>query len=207
MIWQDTPQAGTTRERLADQLLDDVPELCGNPALASHHSLTEAAQGVALYLDQIEVIPESMDRGQSREMLARALDAAGETTLARRIRLFGNRIIVPAIWTACGRETVWVLDTRQLVSPDDAGMEMILFERVRIVLATFSDVWDATSGQGFLGLRGLDSTAAVILGPAPSARRRQALTTEIRGLCTRYLTHFQVQRGWQTAPAMLTLLS
>lgn len=207
MIWQDTPEAGTSRERIALQLLEDVPALCGNPDLALHPPLNEAAQGVALYLDQIEVIPESMDLRHSRELLARALEASGETTLARRIRLFGNRIIYPAIWTACGRETLWVLDLSQLISPCDTGMEIILFERIRIVLATFADVWDPTSGKGFLGLKGLPLTTALLLGNATLPRKKQALSSEIRSLCVRHLGHFQTQREWQTIPALLTLLS
>ena len=207
MIWQDSNFAGTTREKIADRLLTDVPSLCGNPALASHLPLAEAAQGVALYLDQIEVIPEELDPRQSRELLAHALESAGENVLARRIRLFGNRVIYPASWIACGRETVWVLDTRQLITSRDAGMEMIFFERIRIVLATFADVWDATSGQGFLGLKGMEISAATILGPAPSPRALQALTAEFRALAARHLDHFRTQRGWASAPAILTLLA
>lgn len=207
MIWQDTALAGTPRERLADQILDDVPALCGNPALAGHPVLAHAAHGVALYLDQIEVIPEEMNPGQSREMLAQALDMAGERALARRIRLFGNRIITPATWVACGRETVWVLDTRPLAAPADSGMEMILFERIRIVLTTFADVWDATAGRGFLGLKGLETTAATVLGPSASARTLRPLTTELRARCARHLALLQAQRGWQAAPAILTLLA
>ena len=206
MIWQDdnTP---TSREKIAGQILHDIPTLCGNPALASHGPLAEAAQGVALYLDQIEIIPEEMDVRQSREMLAQALDAAGEGSLARRIRLFGNRIIYPATWIACGHETVWVLDTRQLISPNDAGMEMILFQRIRVVLSTFSDVWDVESGRGFLGLKGLDTTAAILLGKAGPDRTMQGLTLEIRGFCRHHLDGTRKERGWQTSPAILTLLA
>jgi hypothetical protein len=206
MIWQDTNTSGTTREKIADRLLTDVPTLCGNPALASHPPLAEAAQGVALYLDQIEVIPEELDPRQSRELLAHALDAAGEGALARRIRLFGNRVIYPATWIACGRETVWVLDTRQLMTSRDAGMELIFFDRIRIVLATFADVWDATSGRGFLGLKGMELTASIILGPGTSGRALRALTLELRSLAARHLEHFRTQRGWDVAPAILTLL-
>lgn len=208
MIWQDeTTTPGTARTRIAGQLMSDVPSLCGNPALAAHAPLAEAAQGVALYLDQIEVIPEELDVRQSRDMLAQALDAAGEAALARRIRLFGNRIIYPATWIACGRETVWVLDTRHLMNPADAGMEMILFERIRIVLATFADVWDASSGQGFLGLKGLETTAAILLGEPASRRATRDLTREIRALCARHLDQFRKQRDWQATPAILTLLA
>lgn len=206
MIWQDVHTAGTAREKIADRLLSDVPVLCGNPDLALHAPLAEAAQGVALYLDQIEVIPEELDPRQSRELLAHALDAAGESVLARRIRLFGNRIIYPASWIACGRETVWVLDTRHLITSRDAGMEMILFERIRIVLSTFADVWDATAGRGFLGLKGMEVTAATILGVPTPGRPLQKLTQEIRALAARHLELFRIQRGWDTAPAILTLL-
>ena len=207
MIWQDFNGAGTARHRIADRLLTDVPALCGNPALASHLPLAEAAQGVALYLDQIEVIPEELDPRQSRELLALALDAAGEGVLARRIRLFGNRIIYPATWIACGRETVWVLDTRQLITSRDAGMEMIIFERVRIVLATFADVWDATSGRGFLGLKGMDVTASIILGSASAGRSLRALTLELRSLAAQHLESHSKQRRWDESPAILTLLN
>lgn len=207
MIWQDSHSTGTTRAKIADRLLTDVPTLCGNPALASHLPLAEAAQGVALYLDQIEVIPEELDPRQSRELLAHALDAAGEGVLARRIRLFGNRVIYPATWIACGRETVWVLDTRQLITSRDAGMEMIFFERIRIVLATFADVWDATSGKGFLGLKGVEVSATIILGAAASPRSVRPLTLEFRSLATRHLDYFRIRRGWDTAPAILTLLA
>lgn len=207
MIWQDDTTSGTTRDRIAGQLMDDVPVLCGNPALAAHGSLAEAAQGVALYLDQIEVIPEELDLRQSRELLAHALDAAGEGALARRIQLFGNRIIYPATWIACGRETVWVLDTRQLMNPADTGMEMILFERIRIVLATFADVWDATSGRGFLGLKGLETTATILLGESASGRTTRTLAREIHARCTRHLDHFRKQNAWQASPAILTLLA
>ncbi len=207
MFWQDNNSADSARERIAGRILDDIPVLCGNPELASHASLAEAAHGVALYLDQIEVIPEEMDHLQSRDMLAQALDAAGEGTLARRIRLFGNRIIYPATWIACGRETVWVLDVRQLIAPQDTGMELILFERIRIVLTTFSDVWDAASGKGFLGLKGLDATSAILLGDAATPRATRALSTEIRTLCARHLDHFKTQHEWKTRPAILTLLA
>lgn len=207
MIWQDDIHAGTARDRIAGQLLDDVPALCGNPALASHAPLAEAAQGVALYLDQIEVIPEEMNLRQSRDLLAQALDAAGEGALARRIRLFGNRIIYPATWIACGRETVWVLDTAALISPPDSGMEMILFERIRIVLATFSDVWEAKSGHGFLGLKGLETTAAILLGESANSRTIRAMSLEIRTWCARHLDHFRARYGWTATPAILTLLS
>lgn len=206
MIWQDDT-TGTARERIADQLMSDVPSLCGNPALAAHRPLAEAAQGVALYLDQIEVIPEELDLNQSREMLAHALETAGEATLARRIRLFGNRIIYPATWIACGRETVWVLDTRQLMSSADAGMEMILFERIRIVLANFADVWDATSGRGFLGLKGVETAVAILLGESATTRSSRALSREFRTLCARHLDQFRTRRGWQASPAILTLLA
>ena len=206
MIWQDSNLSGTTREKIANCLLADVPTLCGNPALAMHPPLAEAAHGVALYLDQIEVIPEDLDPRQSRELLAHALDAAGEGVLARRIRLFGNRIIYPASWIACGRETVWVLDTRQLITSRDAGMELIFFERIRIVLATFADIWDATSGRGFLGLKGMQVTAAIILGTGSSQRALHKLTLELRSLASRHLDHFRTQRGWDVSPAIITLL-
>lgn len=207
MIWLDTPLAGTSREQLAEKLLDDVPTLCGNPLLADHPCLAEAVQGVALYLDQIEMIPESMNRTLSRELLAQALEAAGEGGLARRIRLFGNRIIGPARWTACGSETVWVLDLQQLAGTGEDGMEMILFDRIRLVLATVADVWDATSGRGFLGLKGLEPAAASITGPSPASRKGRALAAELRGFCAYHLSLLQKQRGWQAAPAMLILLS
>ena len=207
MIWQDTAHTGTARDKIAGQLLEDVPSLCGNKTLSANSSLHQAVQGVALYLDQVEVIPEEIDPRQSRELLAHALETAGESGLARRIRLFGNRIIYPATWIACGGETVWVLDTRQLLAPRDAGMELIFFERMRIVLSTFADVWDAASGKGFLGLKGLPAATGTLLGPASAVSASRRLMAETRHLCATHLIRFQSQRGWRTSPAILTLLS
>ena len=209
MIWQDTTPPETARNQMAGKLLEDVPALCGNPALAADPSLTEAAQGVAHYLDRIEVMPETMDLHRSRDLLAQALDAAGEAGLARRIRLFGNRIIVPASWIACGEETVWVLDTRPLVSSRDAGMEIILFDRIRVVLETFSDVWDAASGRGVLALKGLAATTAALFPGLSMAGRRDRLSLrhEIRDLCVRHFDGARTVRHWGTVPVVLTLHS
>jgi hypothetical protein len=84
---------------------------------------------------------------------------------------------------------------------------MIFFERIRIVLATFADVWDATSGKGFLGLKGMEVSATIILGAAASPRSVRPLTLEFRSLAARHLDYFRIRRGWDTAPAILTLLA
>lgn len=206
MIWQDEILDATAQARLAERLLEDVPSLCGNPSLAAHGPLTEAVAGVALYLDRIEIIPEEMDLRQSRDLLAQALDAAGEPVLARRIRLFGNRVIYPARWTACGDRVVWILDVSQLITPDDGVMEMILFDRIRTVLATFADVWDATTGEGTLALKGTPKAALDLLGTAAKPGRTAALTRELVACCRGAMESFGKQRNWSTNPSVMTLM-
>jgi hypothetical protein len=206
MIWQDESLDATAQARLAERLLEDVPSLCGNPALAAHGPLTEAVAGVALYLDRIEIIPEDMDPRLSRDLLAQALDAAGEPGLARRIRLFGNRVIYPARWTACGDRTVWILDVSQLLTPADGLLEMMLFDRVRTVLSTFADVWDATAGEGILALKGSPKAAAALLGPDAKPGRAAALARELGARSRAALEALGPYRNWNTSPDVMIVM-
>ncbi|MEI6149241.1 MAG: hypothetical protein WCS01_09120 [bacterium] len=206
MIWRAELQDDTaSRTRLADTLLDQIPSLCGNPSLANSSALTEAALGVAEYLDQQNATPHNLTPRHSCALVSRALEATGEATLARRLLLFGSSIVYPASWVVAGRQTVWVFDVGRLLAPRDPGMEMALFERFRLTLNTFADVWDGTSGKGVLGLKGLPDAARFVLGREARVARVRILTTELHRLSAGLLDEQRCRRQWKHTPFVMSL--
>lgn len=206
MIWQDTPGTDASlRDRLADRLLREIPAHCGNPALVESTTLTEAAAGVAAYLDQQQTFPHEVTPQAACTLVSRALDAAGEAGLADRIRIFGSALVYPDVWVVTGEETVWVLDAGQLLAPPDPRVEIVLFDRLRSKLTTFADVWDHPRGKGVLGLKGLFRAAAAVLGARAPESRVRRLAGELHRMGSLQLDVLRVQRRWQHTPFVLSL--
>jgi hypothetical protein len=205
MIWQDTHDPAPRRTLLVDRLLRQIPSWCGNPALIESAALTEAAAGVAAYLDQkrtdlLDVTPQA-----SCALVSQALAAAGNLDPARRLRIFGASLVYPDSWVVTGEETVWVLDAAQLLMPTDPRIEIALFERLKSVLTTFADVWDGTRGRGVLGLKNLPAAARTVLGHGVPESRVDNLAGELRSRGGRHLDGLRVERRWDHTPALLSL--
>ena len=199
----DTSEAW--RDDLADRLLEQAPTLCGNPGLAASPTLCEAAQGVAAVLREQETFPHELDPHTSCTLMSRALEAAGETSLARRLHLAGSSSVYTASWITAGQDTVWTLDVKRLTANDGPCMELILFERLRGMLDDYADVWDATSGRGVVGLKGLNDVVASILGPHTTPMATRFLAGEMRDYCARRLDRQRQQRGWNATPVIMSV--
>lgn len=195
------------RDSLTDSLLEKAPALCGNAALASSPIVCEAAQGVAAVLEEREQYPHELTPHTACNLLSRALQAAGEPSLARRLSLAGTASVYAASWITTGDETVWTLDVKRLTDADAPCTELLVFERLREMFHAYADVWDHTSGRGVLGLKRLADVAAAILGPhaAPSEIRR--LSAELRDYCGQYLDLQRQRRGWQATPVIMSVES
>ena len=206
MIWQDESfDSPSQRGRLADTLLDQIPALCGNPALAKSTALTEAAAGVAAFLDEQETFPNEVHPHAACNLVSRALEAAGDTALARRLHIAGAALVYPGSWVVAGDDTVWVLDAGRLLDPHDPGMELALFERLRSILTSFADVWDATRGRGVLGLKGLVSASRHVLGPSAQLAGIARLSREIHSFSGLQLVQLKTRRQWVSTPALMSL--
>jgi hypothetical protein len=206
MIWQPALQDdGASQKSLADTLLEQIPAMCGNPALVTSNVLTEAAVGVAAYLDEHEKTPRDLTPRRSCALVSQALEATGEAVLARRLRIFGSSVVYPASWVVTGHQTVWVLDVARLLTKQDPPMEIALFGRLQSALTTFADVWDRTSGQGVLGLKGLSAAARFVLGREAWLPCVQDLTSELHHLGVRQLDALHHRRQWAHTPAVMSL--
>ncbi len=199
----DTTEAW--RDDLADRLLEQAPALCGNPGLAASPSICEAAQGVAAVLRDRETFPHELDPHTTCTLMSHALQAAGETSLARRLHLAGTASVYAASWVTAGQDTVWTLDVKRLVAGDGPSMELILFERLRAILGDYADVWDATRGRGVVGLKGLNDVAASILGSHTTPSATRLLSGEMRDYCARLLDQQRQKRGWSSTPAIMSV--
>lgn len=190
---------------MADHLLEHAPALCGNPALASSPTLCEAAQGVAAILAEQQTVPHEVDPHTACTLMSRALEASGESSLARRLHLAGTSSVYAASWITAGRDTVWTLDVRKLAPDNSPCMELVLFERLRVWLTDYADVWDATGGRGVVGLKGLSDVAASILGTLPAAFASRLLAAELRDYCASLLDRQRRQRGWHSTPLIMSV--
>lgn len=205
MIWQDPSETSPARNRIADRLLGQIPDLCGNPALVDSPILAEAASGVAAYLDQRRMALKDLTPARSCTLVAHALEAAGKRDLARRLRIFSTALVYRDAWAVTGTETVWVVDAGQLLMPADPRVEIVLFERLRSVLTSFADVWDQTRGHGIVGLKRLAESARDVLGPHARTQRITDLSAELQCVGGLHLDRLRVQRGWQATPSLLRL--
>jgi hypothetical protein len=201
-----TPKPSETwRNDLADRLLDQAPALCGNPGLAASHTLCEAAQGVAAVLREQETFPHELDAHTSCTLMSRALEAAGETSLARRLLLAGTSSVYASSWITAGQDSVWTLDIKKLTSSETPCMELTLFDHLHSMIDDYADVWDATSGRGIMGLKGLNDVTASILGSHATPLETRLLTDEVRDYCARHLDQKRQQRGWNSTPIIMSV--
>lgn len=205
MIWQDDERHGSRQSEIASQLLDTIPALCGNPDLAAHPRLVAVAEGVAAYLARSPGDRAAHDVDRTVELMCRALEANGESGLARRIVVCGSTIVHPATWLTAGGQTIWIMDLALLQDRTSSCMEMALFERARATLDAFADVWDRTGGSGMLGLKNLTVAARNVLGndAAPAAIRR--FCAELQTYCGDRLLSLTRLRHWTATPAIVGL--
>jgi hypothetical protein len=190
---------------LTDRLLEQAPSLCGKPELANSPPVCEAAQGVAALLREQDTFPHELDPHTSCKLMSRALEAAGESSIARRLHLAGTSSVYAASWITAGQDTVWTLDITKIISHATPCTELLLFGHLRTLLHDYADVWDATSGRGVMGLKGLNIVAASILGSHNTPLAIQLLTNEIRDYCARQLDQKRHQRGWDSTPVILSV--
>jgi len=207
MIWQDQPLITPPRAAFLARILEEVPLACGNSALADHPRLTEAAHGVAAYLESQDSPPTAIERRTVFALLSTALDAAGERFLARRLRMFDAALVYPTNWVVTGDGRVWVMNLRHIVTVREKCIELALFDRIGIALRTFADVWDVTSGKGVLALRNYVWAAECVFGKDRGSRYARDFAKEIPPFCAEYLDRLRTVRQWRVSPQVMCLHS
>lgn len=207
MIWQTpTSEPPSAQATLADRILTVVPRVCADETLAGQFRVAEAASGVAAYL----ATPghgEVPDTSRLCGLLADALEVNGDRALACRIRAFGSAVVYRANWHAAPGEPVWVVNVGRLIEPDEKGMELLLFERLRLLIEAIAGVWDTAAGHGILGLRDLRGASVHVVGRETGERRIEAMSETLRQFCVDRLALLKERRAWDSVPSVMSLHS
>ena len=209
MIWQTpskTPASAQTV--LTARILETVPRQCAHATLASQFRVAEAASGVAAYLTDPASAPATpVDTARLCALLADALEANGDKLLACRIRSFGDAIVYAGQWHAAPGQPVWILNVGRLIEPGEAGMEILFFERLRLTLESFGDVWDGPQGRGILGLRDLRGAGRRLIGGRARSNRIATMSDTVQRFCADRLEIMRTRRPWQGTPMVMCLHS
>ena len=115
---------------------------------------------------------------------------------------FSLGIIRPADWAGAQLDRMWVLDFDRLVLADSEKHEMTLYRSIRAIIESLFVFWDATDGEGVLGLKGLAS-----LNVEKSSRQKQTLTEtdDLLDYISDLFLQEKTRRSWQAIPTLIKL--
>lgn len=207
MRWLDHPSpSGQPPDALLKRLLAECSATTGQPPSLKDVDIEALADALNRVLSERRELPASPYRVV--ELSARTLGDLGAGDLARHLLVFGSGLVSPSVWEASGGDRIWVLDLRRLAVDSGVQIELALFRCLDAAIAAMADVWDASAGQGRLGLRHVGVTAERLLGDAgrPQDRRsRAAFTRELLHHSRARLDALSSQRHWSHTPEVLSL--
>ncbi len=115
---------------------------------------------------------------------------------------FSHGIIRPADWAGAQLDRMWTLDFGRLVLADAERHEIVLYRTIRALLEQMFVFWDASNGEGILGLKGLATLKVEAESPP-----KQTLTAP--GDLLEYVADLfkqqAMKRSWETVPSLLNL--
>lgn len=204
MICHLTDLQDRTQSAIVAHLTGELESVCGEELTIDADNVQELARAVECFVEE-EVGGDAVDSKYLVLLASRALTSLGEGTAAQRMLLFGTGLLKPAEWEVSGSAAMWVLDLRQMTVRDDAGLELVFFGSVNMILEAMAYLWDASEGSGVLGLRHVCLTAASILGDGARDVDVFALAQELRSMCSAKLEQIGQERGWSSLPHVLNL--
>ena len=97
---------------------------------------------------------------------------------------------------------MWTLDLGRLVLSDSEKHEMLLYGSLRAMIENMVVFWDATGGEGVLGLKGLAS-----FNVESNPRQRQTFTSadDLIEYMSNLFLQQKALRNWQAVPSLLNL--
>ncbi len=205
MIWIPKNRDEDRRSALIAHLAGSIAEssiegLCSDPEQA-----TELAAAIATFLEQQTGSEQGVDAGYLILLAMQAMTSVGDADAARRLMVFGSGLVRPAEWEVTGGGDVWTLDLRRMMLSDDVPMELLFFNTLGMIIDAVAEVWDATGGEGVLGLRHVYDSAVALLGESHSPQGLRSIAQEIQDTCRLRLDRAHRERGWQSVPAVMNL--
>ena len=115
---------------------------------------------------------------------------------------FSLSVIRPADWAGAQLDRMWTLDLGRLVYSDAERHEIVLYRTIRAMVEHMYVFWDATHGEGVLGLKGLE-TFNVDRG----SNKKQTLTQsdDLLDYISDLLQQQKALRDWQAVPSIMNL--
>ncbi|MEI6891563.1 MAG: hypothetical protein V5783_05255 [Pontiella sp.] len=115
---------------------------------------------------------------------------------------FSLGVIRPADWAGAQLDRMWTLDLSRLVLSEAERHEMMLYRTIRAIVEHMYIFWDASEGEGVLGLKGL-ATFNVDRG----SKKKQTLTqaNDLLGYIGDLLKQQQELRCWRSVPSLMNL--
>jgi hypothetical protein len=115
---------------------------------------------------------------------------------------FSSGIIRPADWAGARQDRMWILDFGRLVLSDGEKHEMMLHRSIQLMIGKMSIFWDATGGEGILGLKSISS---LNMDKWISGKSRLTTQGNLMGYIKDLLAQQTTLRGWLAAPSLLNL--
>ncbi|MDZ8117957.1 hypothetical protein [Pontiella agarivorans] len=186
------------------------------------------AASVAVYCRQYH--PQGVQRADLVLLIARAFSAVNQRAVAERaigslnphrrhvdrwleilseldhfpqlLPYFSLGVIRPADWAGAQLDRMWTLDFSILHLSEAEKHEMMLYRTIRAIVDHMYVFWDATSGEGVLGLKGLDS-----FNVEEGVRSKQTLTqrADLLDYIADLFGRQNVSRKWSAVPSLLNL--
>jgi hypothetical protein len=115
---------------------------------------------------------------------------------------FSLGIIRPADWAGAQLDRMWTLDLGRLRLSEAERHEMLLYGSLRVLIENMGAFWDATSGEGVLGLKGL---ASFNMESTPRERQHFTSSDDLLGYIGNLFLQQKALRNWQAVPSLLNL--
>lgn len=106
-----------------------------------------------------------------------------------------------ACWSMSGQ--CWILNLRTLFSFLNPGLELAIWRTLRALIKEIAVLWDASGGQGALGITNAGYISGRILNlPANSSQSRK-FSAELMHYCAQALQIASAERQWRLAPTVV----
>ena len=115
---------------------------------------------------------------------------------------FSLGIIRPADWAGARLDRMWTLDFGRLSLTEAERHEMMLYRTIRALLEQMFVFWDATGGEGILGLKNL---TALDVEAAGAARQTLTSASDLLEYVSDLFSQQLAERSWETVPSLLNL--
>ncbi len=227
MIWRSGELLQKDQDALCDYL---AGQIAAASTSFSPSQAREIARGVTAYCSGF-MTEQGVSSDYMALLLSRALWCLGEKDLAMTLvdrqqldsrqaglflsspeggavsvdawNLMDSRLVRPSEWAVENQSTVWVLDFARIKMEPQDFVELVFLQGLRILLERTAEIWDATGGQGVLGLKGLRDWLVVRKKAGPRSVR--GLMEEIGAFCRDVMMKNQAKRAWADCPRVINL--